>query len=66
MQETSRVATFEKDNRVAAKWKEGHRGDAGLRQFIDKRSSTRREIIILLHADNLGDAVRLRDAERIQ
>jgi hypothetical protein len=37
MQETSRVATFEKDNRVAAKWKEGHRGDAGLRQFIDKR-----------------------------
>ena len=37
MQETSRVATFEKDNRVAAKWKEGHRGDAGLPQFIDKR-----------------------------
>jgi hypothetical protein len=48
------------ERREAAKWKKRHIGDAAARQFIDQGVViAMHEIITVLHADDLGDTVRL-------
>ena len=59
----SRAATSERVEdcrREAAKREEGHIGDAAARQFVYQRVVVAmHEIVMVLHADDLGDAVRL-------
>ena len=60
----SRVATSGEsrglERREAAKREEGHIGDAAARQFIDQRVVVAmHDVVMVLHADDLGDAARL-------
>src|SRR6478672_3738878 len=53
------------DRCEAAKREEGHIGDAAARQFIDQRVvAAMHEVVMVLHADDLGDAARLFELAR--
>ena len=53
------------ERRESPKREEGHIGDAAARQFIDQRVVlAMHEVVMVLHADDLGDAVRLFELAR--